>query len=367
MPWELTGNANTDPNVNFIGTTDQEGFSVRTNGNEAVRIDPSGNVGIGTTAPSSKLEIAAQDGLNIVGFQPFLTLTDNSIEITQPPPPHFPRARIQGVNGDIVFYTDGGFSSGVPAVVIKNDMRTGAIEIHAQAGLNIVGFQPFLTLTDSNAGYARGVIATGDGDISFYPNSEIGKFAPMTVKNITGNVGIGTPNPSSKLEVAGDQVCHGQATFNSNVTINGNLTIGSGGDVFLSDFAEDFDIVDAEAEPGTVMAIEQDGTLRPSNHPYDKRVAGVVSGAGDYRPAIVLDKQAQTGNRRPIALVGKVYCKVDAGYAPIEVGDLLTTSATPGYAMKADNPLRAFGAVIGKALRPVPAGQDLIPILVALQ
>jgi hypothetical protein len=165
----------------------------------------------------------------------------------------------------------------------------------------------------------------------------------------------GSPNPNG---LAG--------FFDGKVTINGNLTIGAGGDVFFSDFAEDFDIAEGEVGPGTVMAIEENGTLRPSIRPYDKRVAGVVSGAGDYRPAIVMDKQAKS-SRRPIALVGKVYCKVDAEYSPIEVGDLLTTSTTPGYAMKAQDPDQAFGAVIGKALVPWRSGCGLIPILVALQ
>ena len=72
-------------------------------------------------------------------------------------------------------------------------------------------------------------------------------------------------------------------------------------------------------------------------------------------------------NRMPLALVGKVYCKVDAGHGAIEIGDLLTTSPTPGHAMKAADPMRAFGAVIGKALRPLASGTGLIPILVALQ
>jgi hypothetical protein len=49
------------------------------------------------------------------------------------------------------------------------------------------------------------------------------------------------------------------------------------------------------------------------------------------------------------------------------VGDLLTTSDTPGHAMKTIDPLKAFGAVIGKALTPMDAGRGLIPILVALQ
>ena len=69
-----------------------------------------------------------------------------------------------------------------------------------------------------------------------------------------------------------------------------------------------------------------------------------------------------------MALVGKVYCKVDAEYAPVEVGDLLTTSPTLGHAMKAGDPAKAFGAVIGKALQGLPAGQrGLIAILIALQ
>jgi hypothetical protein len=52
---------------------------------------------------------------------------------------------------------------------------------------------------------------------------------------------------------------------------------------------------------------------------------------------------------------------------PIEVGDLLTTSSCSGHAMKASDPFRAFGAVIGKALRPLASGRGKIPVLVALQ
>jgi hypothetical protein len=68
-----------------------------------------------------------------------------------------------------------------------------------------------------------------------------------------------------------------------------------------------------------------------------------------------------------VALTGKVYCKVDTQYSPIDVGDLLTTSPSPGHAMKASDPSQAFGAVIGKALRSLNEGKGLIPILVALQ
>ena len=151
--------------------------------------------------------------------------------------------------------------------------------------------------------------------------------------------------------------------FKGDVEVTGDIRLAN------ADCAEDFDIADADSvEPGTVMVLGDDeGALYQSHQPYDKRVAGVVSGAGNYKPGIVLDKRHSQSNRIPIALLGKVYCKADARYGSIEVGDLLTTSASPGHAMKAADPFKAFGAVIGKALRPLKEGQGLIPILIALQ
>ena len=115
------------------------------------------------------------------------------------------------------------------------------------------------------------------------------------------------------------------------------------------------------------MVVDSEGTLRPCEIAYDKKVGGVISGAGAFKPGITLGKIESSGNRQPISLIGKVYCKVDADYGAIEVGDMLTTSLTLGHAMKAIDQQKAFGAVIGKALRSLAEGQDLIPILIALQ
>jgi len=150
--------------------------------------------------------------------------------------------------------------------------------------------------------------------------------------------------------------------FEGDVEVTGDIRLAN------ADCAEDFDIAEAESiEPGTVMVLGEEGVLHQSQQAYDKRVAGVVSGAGGYKPALILDKQQLQSNRKPVALLGKAYCKVDAQYASIEIGDLLTTSPLPGHAMKADDPFKAFGAVIGKALRPLKEGRGLIPILIALQ
>ena len=156
--------------------------------------------------------------------------------------------------------------------------------------------------------------------------------------------------------------------FQGDVHVTGSHTVEV--DILLKggDCAEHFDVSSlAEAEPGTVMVVNDDGRLEPSERAYDKRVVGVVSGAGDLKPGIVLDKRQTQSDRMPIALLGKVYCKVDARHTAVDVGDLLSASATPGHAMKAVDPLQAFGSVIGKALRPLKAGKGLIPILIALQ
>jgi hypothetical protein len=173
---------------------------------------------------------------------------------------------------------------------------------------------------------------------------------------------IGNVEVTGRL-VGGHVKCTGDAE------ITGILNMSSPtSDIVLGDIAEGFSTQDGEIiEPGTVVVLNQHGLVRAGDEAYDKKVAGVVSGAGDYRPAIVLDKQRSQDSGLTVALMGKVCCKVDAQYSPIQVGDLLTTSPTSGHAMKATDPLKAFGSVIGKALRPLVTGKGMIPILIALQ
>ncbi|WP_156374207.1 hypothetical protein [Cellulomonas sp. Leaf334] len=146
---------------------------------------------------------------------------------------------------------------------------------------------------------------------------------------------------------------------------------GDAGDIklFNADFAEEFAFDNNECGPGTVMILDEDpGRLTMSRLAYDRRVAGVVSGASDLAPAIVLDHRGDAKmDRAAVAMAGKVYCKVDADVSPVQIGDLLTSSSTPGHAMAALDYSRAFGSVIGKALEPLPEGRGLVQILVALQ
>ena len=194
--------------------------------------------------------------------------------------------------------------------------------------------------------------------------SHVQGHAGVTGENVGGGPGIYAHGGNAPY--SGKQF-QGAALFDGDVHVNGShhATVDF---VLGADCAEEFNVAGVqEIEPGTVMVLDAHGGLQPSEQPYDRKVAGVVSGAGDCRPGLILGSKECSEVRALVALAGKVYCKVDAQYAPIGVGDLLTTSSTAGHAMRAADPLQAFGAVIGKALGPLPHGQGLIPILVALQ
>jgi hypothetical protein len=138
-----------------------------------------------------------------------------------------------------------------------------------------------------------------------------------------------------------------------------------------SDIAEPFDIVSHDKiEPGMVLSIDtyNPGKLKISSHAYDRRVAGIVSGAGGIQSGMVM---RQTGSiadgELPVTLTGRVFCWADAVNDPIEPGDLLTTSDTPGHAKKVTDYARAQGAIIGKAMSSLHKGKGLVLVLVTLQ
>jgi len=183
-----------------------------------------------------------------------------------------------------------------------------------------------------------------------------------------GSLRINRASGSPSIVVSGrdgDIVLNGD-DGRQTVRLSGRL-----GDVILSgaDAAEDFEIAmpDIDAPAGTVMVIDDSGRLRQSSAAYDRRVAGVIAGAGAYRPGVILGRLPGQDHHRPIALVGRTYCRADATGAPISIGDLLTSAETAGHAMRAANRSRSHGAVLGKALAPLRSGLGMIPVLVALQ
>lgn len=230
-----------------------------------------------------------------------------------------------------------------------------------------------------------------DGELKFSPPIEVAS-GELTCELLTVT---GSPT-SQKFEVFGLDSGPPAAKFKDRVEIDGSLDVDFGidikqggitvrdggidlrsGDITLrdgdlqligADCAEDFDVDErVDSSPGSVMVIGAHGVLEPCSAAYDSRAVGVVSGAGLYKPAVRLDRAKSERKRAPIGLLGKVFCKVDAHFASIEVGDLLTTSQTIGHAMKVSDRGAAIGATVGKALAPLPSGRGVIPILIVLQ
>jgi len=245
---------------------------------------------------------------------------------------------------------------------------------HSGVGVHGIGDAGIGVFGECNAG--RGIVGNSKTGTGVEGNSVdgVGVWATSvnsegvhseTKSTVTAAIAAFQKNPASNSAAlyAKHDGNRTAAFFEGNLVITGHIEFSE-----AADCAEDFDIsADSCAEPGTVMTLDEEGNLRECCQPYDKRVVGVVSGAGFYKPGLVLDKQQSQNTRKPIALLGKVFCKVDAQFGSIGVGDLLTTSPTIGHAMRIDDPFKAFGSVIGKALRPQAEGQGLIPILIALQ
>jgi hypothetical protein len=138
-----------------------------------------------------------------------------------------------------------------------------------------------------------------------------------------------------------------------------------------ADFAESVAIAGSKShyEPGDLMIVDAsaDRQLTMAAQPYSTLVAGIYS----TKPGVLATthKMDEAGfqGEVPLAVVGIVPCKVSAENGPIERGDLLVTSSTPGHAMKGKDRNRMLGAVVGKALEPLSEGKGLIQVLVTLQ
>jgi hypothetical protein len=135
-----------------------------------------------------------------------------------------------------------------------------------------------------------------------------------------------------------------------------------------ADLSEQFDVTgDVAIEQGMVVSIDpaRPGKLTIAATEYDKKVAGIVSGAGGVRTGLVMGQAGTLAHgEHAVALTGRVWCQADASFAAIQPGDALTTSSTLGHAMKAVDHERARGAVIGKAMTGLDSGTGLVLVLV---
>jgi hypothetical protein len=300
---------------------------------ERMRIDNSGNVGIGITNPTYRLDVQGgqintSGGLCIAGdCKSSWSQVGVSSQWT--------------TSGANILYNSGNVGIGTTNPTVKLEVLGG---IYATGGTALIAFQ------DRISGRAW----------TWYGANDTARFGGTSgdIIGITpaGNVGIGTTTPTSRLHVVGN----GRVT--GNLTVDGNIAAK------YQDIAE---WVSARhtMPAGTVVVldIERSNQVVASQTAYDTRVAGVVSDS----PGVILGEGGQ--DKVMVATTGRVRVKVDATRAPIRVGDILVTSDREGIAMRSE-PIDIGGAkihrpgtIIGKALEPLDKGAGEILVLLSLQ
>lgn len=224
---------------------------------------------------------------------------------------------------------------------------------------------------------AVSVLSEGQTGVTLSGNGDISAIGRVSANDIT-MTGYSEIICTDRLHLQANDELHLQPFQGQGPVVIG----GGGGDGRLrvnvveilggSDIAEPFSVRPGEYEhpvPGMVVVIDPSnpGSLVPSARAYDQRVAGVISGAGGVRPGVTLRQEGCMEGDLPVALTGRVWAFCDATDSPIEPGDLLTTSETPGHGMAVRDRERANGAILGKAMTPLETGTGLVLVLVSLQ
>ena len=199
-----------------------------------------------------------------------------------------------------------------------------------------------------------------------------------------GDVGIGTKSTTARLTIeasSGDLI----AAYNSSsrVADAAVFVVKNTGEVHADGayYGASFNAGSADVaerintsewvEPGNVVEIdpEHPGFFRKATSAYSTKVAGIISTS----PGVILGNKAadeatdKWEDSRPVlAVTGRVPCKVSAENGPIQIGDLLVASSTPGIAMKGNSD-KAMGAVVGKAMEPLDEGEGTIVVQVMLR
>ena len=290
-----------------------------------------GNVGIGTENPEAKLSVV-----------------DNSTAISQ---------KLKWGISSTVYYPTHASAVYGRAANTKGGLLYGGYFISEGGGIGVFGVSND-SMRDGNGGvfhsYGKGGIgvlglAANESDDSNYG----GWFDARSPK------GVGIRAKGGK---------DGYAAILLGKTKTQSIEILGGADI--SELFKIRNQYELFPESGMVVCIDPNnfGGLIISGNPYDQKVAGIISGAGEFKPGVILSQNNLSKiSEYPVALTGRVYCWVDASDGEVKPGDLLTTSETPGHAMKVKDYSKAQGAILGKAMSSLNKGKGLVLVLVTLQ
>lgn len=327
------------------------GMRFDTEGATRMSITSEGNIGVGTTAPAYPFHVAGRIYAETSGWAIRGLKTGSGT---------FP-----GVWGETESQSSG--ASGVRGYVSSTTPGSNSAGVWGQNFGTTSNGNGVRGTHDGGGNGVLGVSETGTG-VRGYSNSASGyggTFGDLSTPG-KGLLVVGQSHLLSPVAIGSTSVPSG-IMLDVNGTARVDVLEIAGADV-----AEKFPTSEAGAiEPGTVMSIDpaNPGQLRIAAGAYSRCVAGVVSGAGDVPVGAILGNlPGQPADSPAIALSGRVWVRCDARAGAIQPGDLLTTADTPGHAMAVADHSRAMGAVIGKAMTGLAAGETgLVLVLVSLQ
>src|SRR6266487_901547 len=194
-----------------------------------------------------------------------------------------------------------GANNGAKGVGVQGNGPEAGISGFSDGGAGVrghsnhaTGVEGFAHVSDQNGIFGMND-ATGQIPDGLNRPAGSGVWGHTRVEKGSGVVGSVQPGLTQAAGVTGIGPIAGQ--FFGDVVVTGDVKLVG------SDCAEEFDLVESEAvEPGTVMVIDNESALRRGWRAYDRRVAGVVCGAGNYRPGIILDRRDGGSKRIPVAL-----------------------------------------------------------------
>ncbi len=337
-------------------------FQTGTNGGtEAMRILYNGDVGIGTASPNSRLEVYR--GGAVTGSNYGIGTTNSTTSST---------AGISkfGIASTVTGSWNNSSTSSQTYGAQFSNSTTGGYGTYGVVAMN----------TSSgvyNYGGYFAAIGGGTNNYAVYANGSNGSTYNYGIYSAAGNnymadqLALGRSNTSvgnnyylvigngSSGSLYANGVIKGAGGFNGQCLIDAaNQFKDAATRSCNMDIAEIYESTEDIASGDIVMIDPNvDGKVKKSTESYNSTLIGIATSTpgvilGYNGGDVMMAGQANTymesaDPRKPaIALIGKAPIKISLENGPIYKGDILTSSSTPGVAMKATKP----GMAIGKAL-----------------
>jgi hypothetical protein len=328
------------------------------------------NVGIGTSSPAYFMDVNGGGGGG-VGAPPGLNIRVPNIA-GQFNGLRFSTATgdgsLAGLSGEVVANGTYPNSTGRAHFWIQDGAITRSVAVFSKSGVQVLGggggglgFPAGLTLNVPNA------VGQYNG-LRFSTMGSDGSLAGLHAEVVSAGAFPASHGRMHMWVQSGGAVNDVIVVSPTDVSITGNVSVSGNIAAKYQDVAE-WVPTRNKISPATVVIIDPslDNHVLPASMAYDQRVAGVISD----RPGLLLGEGGD--DQVKVAHSGRVKVKVDATYGAIAAGDLLVTSATPGYAMRSE-PVQVGevrihrpGTLIGKALEPLADGKGEILVLLLLQ